>query len=82
MTWHGPLLQWSRPRANGSIDIVDPEGVGVQGEGVFLGNPKDSVWEDWGTFGKIREDYHPPLRIPLVFIEHVCFSEGDLNVFF
>ena len=23
-------------------------GGGVQGEGVFLGNPKDSVWEDWG----------------------------------
>ena len=23
-------------------------GKGVQGEGVFLGNPKDSVWEDWG----------------------------------
>ena len=23
--------------------------VGVQREGVFLGNPKDSVWEDWGT---------------------------------
>ena len=22
-----------------------------QGEGVFLGNPKDSVWEDWGTLG-------------------------------
>ena len=21
----------------------------VQGEGVFLGNPKDSVWEDWGS---------------------------------
>ena len=24
----------------------------VQGEGLFLGNPKDSVWEDWGTLGK------------------------------
>ena len=23
-------------------------GGGVQGEGVFLGNLKDSVWEDWG----------------------------------
>ena len=23
--------------------------MGVQGEEVFLGNPKDSVWEDWGT---------------------------------
>ena len=28
---------------------------GVQGEGVFLGKPKDSVWEDWGILGKIRE---------------------------
>ena len=28
---------------------------GVQGEGVFLGNPKDSVWEDWGTVGNSRE---------------------------
>ena len=32
---------------------------GVQGEGVFLGNPKDSVREDWGTLGNIREP--PPL---------------------
>ena len=23
-------------------------------EGVFLGNPEDSVWEDWGTLGNIR----------------------------
>ena len=22
---------------------------GVQGERVFLGNPKDSDWEDWGS---------------------------------
>ena len=21
---------------------------------MLLGNPKDSVWEDWGTLGKIR----------------------------
>ena len=27
-------------------------GVTVQGEEVFLGNPEDSVWEDWGTLGK------------------------------
>ena len=39
----------------------------VQGEGVFLGNPKDSVWEDWGTLGKIRGITTPgPLRILLV----------------
>ena len=24
---------------------------------MFLGNPKDSVWEDWGTLGNIREDW-------------------------
>ena len=29
---------------------------GVEGERVFLGNPEDSVWEDWGTLGNIRED--------------------------
>ena len=28
---------------------------------MFLGKPKDSVWEDWGTLGKIRE-ITPPLR--------------------
>ena len=28
--------------------------------GVFLGNPKDSVWEDWGTLGKIRGITTPP----------------------
>ena len=32
------------------------KGGGVQGEGVFLGNPKDSVWEDWGALGNIRND--------------------------
>ena len=31
------------------------KGPGVFKErGVFLGNPKDSVWEDWGTLRKIR----------------------------
>ena len=33
-----------------------------KGEGMFLGNPKDSVWEDWGTLGNIREP--PPLGSP------------------
>ncbi len=37
----------------------------VQGEGVFLGNPKDSVWEDWGNFrehqGRLGES-PPPLK--------------------
>ena len=40
-----------------------PNNHRVQGEGVFLGNPKDSVWEDWGTLGNIRET--PPLGPPL-----------------
>ena len=29
---------------------------------MFLGNRKDSVWEDWGTLGNIRET--PPLGTP------------------
>ena len=24
---------------------------------MFLGNPEDSVWEDWGTLRNIRDDY-------------------------
>ena len=35
---------------------------GVQGEGVR--NPKDSVWEDWGTLGNIGGNpspWTPPL---------------------
>ena len=32
---------------------------------MFLGNPKDSVWEDWGTLGKIREITAPPLKNPV-----------------
>ena len=30
--------------------------------GVFLGNTKDSVWEDWGTLGNLRE--YSPLDPP------------------
>ena len=34
---------------------------------MFLGNPKDSGWEDWGTLGKIRGIITPgPLRIQLL----------------
>ncbi len=29
-------------------------------DGVFLGNPEDSAWEDWGTVGKIRGITTPP----------------------
>ena len=42
--------------------VLKGPGGGVQGEGVFLGNPKDSVWEDWGSLGNIRET--PPLGPP------------------
>ncbi len=37
---------------------------GVQGEGVFLVNPKDSVWEDWGTLGN-PFPWTPPLNNPI-----------------
>ena len=33
-----------------------------KGEGVFLGNPGDSVWEDWGTLRKTT----PPLKNPII----------------
>ena len=36
----------------------------LKGPGVLLGNPKDSVWEDWGKLGNIREP--PPLNNPPV----------------
>ena len=39
--------------------MVPPGGV-FKGRGVFLNNPKDSVWEDWGTLQNIRED--PPKK--------------------
>ena len=30
------------------------------------GNPKDSVWEDWGTLGKISGNHHhPSLKNPI-----------------
>ena len=35
-------------KESGTKTCRDHKG-GVQGEGVFLGNPKDSVWEDWGS---------------------------------
>ena len=36
---------------------------------MFLGNPKDSVWEDWGTLGNIREDWgeSPPYLLRFGF---------------
>ena len=37
---------------------------GSKGRGVLLGKRKDSVWEDWGTLGNLREP--PPLGRPPV----------------
>ena len=37
---------------------------GIQGEGEKLGNPKDSVWEDWGTLG--LGESPPPLKNPIM----------------
>ena len=33
-----------------------------KGPGVFLGNPQDSIWEDWGTLGESP----PPLKNPII----------------
>ena len=30
-----------------------------------MGNPEDSVWEDWGTLGKIRGIATPPGQNPI-----------------
>ena len=48
-----------RPKASSaricqSCRVLKGPGGCVQGEGVFLGNHKNCVWEDWGTLGKIR----------------------------
>ena len=55
----GPFLHRFGPK------ICQPGSGGVQGEGVFLGNLKDSVWEDCGTLGMIRGITTPPFRILL-----------------
>ena len=38
-------------KQKGLVGFLRVPGV-VQGEGVFLGNPKDSVWDDWGNLGE------------------------------
>ena len=46
---------------------------------LFLKNPKDSVWEDWGRLGKILGiTSRGPLRIPLRF----SFSRGRFCFFY
>ena len=55
---HGRKFFVSEVRESQRFGVIDVRVLkgpgGVQGEGVFLGNPEDSVWEDWGTLGKIR----------------------------
>ena len=50
-----------------------PKGGVFKGGGNW-GNPKDSVWEDWGTLGKIREPpplgTPPPLNNPIILQFH------------
>ena len=50
----------SAPNYPQLVGFLRVKGGCVQGEGVLLGNPKDSVWEDWGTLGKIGEITTPP----------------------
>ena len=46
-------------------------GVGVlQGRGWFLGNPEDSVWEDWGSEQGTLGESPPPLRITTSLKNH------------
>ena len=40
----------------GSRDLSS--GMGVQGEGVFLGNCEDSVWEDWASLNREDQGNH------------------------
>ena len=51
--------------------------LGVQGEGVFLGKPEDSVWEDWGILGKIRGITTPALKNP---IKQAGATSGDTEI--
>ena len=59
--WYRSLLASCRFRFLGQRRFQHRKGQS-KGEWVFLGNPKDSVWEDWGTLGKIFRESppHPP----------------------
>ena len=48
---------------------------------MFLGNPKDSVGEDGGTLGKIRES-PPPLKNLIIKALNFVSIEKCLNLFF
>ena len=37
-----------------ALDLAAGDQKFKAGGGGELGNPKDSVWEDWGTLGKVR----------------------------
>ena len=48
--------------------------------GVFLTNPKDSVWKDWGTLGKIR-GITTPLKNSIIIAPVLSLSmKGQLGV--
>ena len=67
--WNTILSYWGFGLFSGAFAVSFREQVigflrvpGVSKGRVFLGNPKDSVWEDWGTLGNIREPL--PLDTP------------------
>ena len=48
-----------------------------QGEGVdTMGNPKDSVWEDWGTLG----NHHPNLKNPIIYGPNRLKNENQVQI--
>ena len=46
---------------------------------MFLGNPKDSGREDWGTLGKIRGITTPPFKNPIQIGNNPSISGLDLS---
>ena len=48
----------------------------LRGGGVFLGNPEDSVWEDWGTLGKIKGITTAPNRILLQYNQFLDLGDS------
>ena len=54
MVYYNPYISLGRKISSPISIIIGFLRGGCPREGVFLGNPEDSVWEDWGTLGKIR----------------------------
>ena len=54
---------------SGGCGTLVVRGGGVPGQPYALRISKDSVWEDWGTLGKITENmgnHHLPLKNPII----------------